>query len=123
MLQSIWNDFLKVLKKTKDSAPVVASVLRQLHPVELTDYRIRPRVRKNLGVKTVPGKEASGGRNRNSPNTQQENGDAGSGPAEKTESASRCRTAPFVPTKHRRRIRQGGPPYQIPVRKLRGILN
>ncbi len=50
MLQSIWNDFLKVFEKNKDSAPVVASVLRQLHPVELTDTEFVLGC-ENLGVK------------------------------------------------------------------------
>lgn len=58
MLQSIWNDFLKVFEKNKDAAPVVLSVLKQLTPLELTDAELVVGC-ENLGVKLYIDKKAS----------------------------------------------------------------
>lgn len=59
MLQSIWNDFLKVFEKNKDAAPVVLSVLKQLHPLELTETQMVLGC-ENLGVKLYLEKKLTG---------------------------------------------------------------
>ncbi|MEK7078737.1 MAG: hypothetical protein AAB929_01585, partial [Patescibacteria group bacterium] len=37
MLTSLWNEFLGSFEKNKKDAPVIASILKQVYPLELTE--------------------------------------------------------------------------------------
>lgn len=50
MLQSFWQGFIQHVEKTDKKNPIIRSLLSQLHPIELTEYKIIARC-ENQGVK------------------------------------------------------------------------
>lgn len=50
MLQSFWNDFLQYVEKNSQKNPIVLSILKDLHPIELTEKKVAVNC-ENQGVK------------------------------------------------------------------------